>query len=198
MAEALGFDCPFIHFETALCEYPIFFAKSSCEILFSSNSSFNIFANRFKKLCNILESSIKKIAESDESSVEKLIIISAIADAFIPETWELNRYMNKLTVGTGSDRTRVLSNADISSVCQNGMQGCYNLGDSIEKYFSSDIAAIRVAVKAWKEGVSLQQKWYAYGDKTAPERYAEKIKKVEPSYEMPKKAGCISFADKKN
>jgi len=30
------------------------------------------------------------------------------------------------------------------------------------------------------------------------EIYAEKIKKIEPSYEMPKKAGCISFSDKKN
>ena len=155
-------------------------------------------ANRFSNLCKVLETSIKKVAESEESSSEKLKIVSDIVDAFVPETWNLNRYMNHLTVGSGSDRSRVLSNDQIVSVCKNGMQGCYNLGDAIEKAFSGDGEAMKLAVKAWKEGVSLQQKWYAYGDKTAPERYAAKIKLVEPSYEMPKKAGCISFADKKN
>ena len=30
------------------------------------------------------------------------------------------------------------------------------------------------------------------------EIYAEKIKKIDPNYEIPKKAGCISFAGKKN
>ena len=34
-------------------------------------------------------------------------------------------------------------------------------------------------------------------DEEACCRIAEKIKKIEPSYEMPKKAGCISFSDKK-
>lgn len=52
---------------------------------------------------------------------------------------------------------------------------------------------MNLAVKAWKEYVSLAQKWYAYAPKGDAEIYAAKIQKVEPSYEMPKKAGCVSF-----
>lgn len=155
-------------------------------------------ATRFVNLCMTLEKSVKKVAESNDSDDEKLAIIEAIADSFIPETWNLNRYMNNLTVGSGNDRQRVLSNNDIISVCKNGMQGCYDLGDAIEKFFAGNDKAMLVAVRCWKEGVSLQQKWYAYGDKTAPERYTLKIKKYDFSYEMPKKARCISFANKKN
>ena len=151
-------------------------------------------ASRFDKLCTILENSVKKVSESEDSRSEKIAIINAIVDSFVPETWSLNRYMNHLTVGN----ERVLSNSEIVSVSKNGMQACYRLGDVIEKYFGGDEDAMKAAVKSWKEAISLQQKWYAYGDKTAPERYAAKVKEFDPSYEMPKKAGCISFADKKN
>lgn len=155
-------------------------------------------ARRFANLCIVLSPSVKKISASEDSNAEKLAAIKAVVDAFVPETWNLNRYMNNLTVGSGSDRERVLSSSDIASVSKNGMRGCYNLGDAIEEAFSEDRDFMLIACKAWKEGVSLQQKWYAYGTKGDPEKYAAKIKKYDPSYEMPKKAGCISFADKKN
>ena len=73
-----------------------------------------------------------------------------------------------------------------------------DLGNELESIYGNDAGAMAIAVLAWKEYVSLAQKWYAYPPKGEAEIYAEKIKKIEPSYEMPKKAGCISFSDNKN
>ena len=155
-------------------------------------------ASRFSKLVNVINSSVTMVAQSEEGNEEKLATIKAIVEACVPMTWSLNRYMNKLTVGSGSDKQRVLSNSDIVSVCVNGVVALYNLGDVIQKLMGDNPEAMKLAADAWKEGVSLQQKWYAYkyNGKTA-DQYAAKIQKVDPSYEMPKKAGCISFSEKK-
>ena len=52
-----------------------------------------------------------------------------------------------------------------------------------------------VAVLAWSKFVKLAQQFYAYVEKGEAEKYAEKIKKLDPSYVMPKKSGCISKID---
>lgn len=155
-------------------------------------------ANRFVRLINGIPSSIRCVADSDLPYAEKLETVKEIVEAYAPMTWSLNRYMNNLTVGSGQNRQRVLSNSTISKTCENGVIGLYELGDCVAKTFEGDDEAMKIAAIAWKEGVTLQQKWHAYkyNGKTA-EEYAEKIKKVEPSYEMPKKAGCISLANKK-
>ena len=155
-------------------------------------------ASRFVKLTNTITSAITMVAESTESASEKLSIIKAMAEAFTPMTWALNSYMNKLTVGSGSDRQRVLPTSDIHSSCVVGVVSLYNMGDTIAKLFPNNSDAMKLCVMVWKEGVSLQQKWYAYNynGKTA-EEYAQKIQKIDSSYEMPKKAGCISFSNKK-
>lgn len=59
--------------------------------------------------------------------------------------------MNKLTVGSGSDKKRVLSNSDIESVCVNSIKGCNELGDAIEEAFENNEDFMLVACKAWKE-----------------------------------------------
>ena len=153
--------------------------------------------SRFKTLTTTLKSSVRCIAESNESDEEKMSVLSAIVSSFVPMTWSLNRYMNTLFVGSGENRQRVIPSSEISQSCIVGVVALYDLGDSIEKLFSGD-EAMKLAANAWKEGVSLQQKWYAYkyNGKT-PEEYTAKIQKVEPEYEMPKKAGCISFANKR-
>lgn len=153
-------------------------------------------ATRFTNLTKVLPTSVKSIANASCDDAEKLEELKAVVDAFTPMTWNLNRYMNKLKVGSGSDSTRVLSDADIQSVGVKGVIALYDLGDLIASTFSGDPDAQKLALIPWKEGVTLQQKWYAFGynGKTAAS-YAEKIKKIEPEYVMPKKAGCISFAD---
>ncbi|MBQ9805335.1 MAG: hypothetical protein IJW49_02340 [Clostridia bacterium] len=154
----------------------------------------NEIARRFINLINGIPSSIKCVVNSGADHAEKLETIREIVEAYVPMTWSLNRYMNNLTVGSGQNRTRVLSNAEITSTCVAGVIGLYATGDLLQTLFNGDAAAMKIAAIAWKEGVSLQQKWYAYKyDGKTAEEYAEKIKKVEPDYEMPKKAGCISF-----
>lgn len=154
-------------------------------------------ALRFGRLCNVVIPTIKALAKSEDSKEEKMSVLKAVGDAFIPETWSLNRYMNHLTVGTGSNQERVLSDSDITSVCKNGVNTLYAMGDEIESTFAGDSTAMQVAVAAWKEAITLTQKWYSYFDESLPAKYAEKIKRIDPSYEMPKKGGCIQLADKR-
>ncbi|MBE5750410.1 MAG: hypothetical protein E7346_06045 [Clostridiales bacterium] len=154
---------------------------------------------RFLNLCKVVISSIKMVRNSELPKEEQLKSIEEIVNVFVPEVWAENRYMNHKNHETkiGDSYVKVFDNSSIVSCCKNGMFAIRDLGDELDKLFIADPEAKRLAVIAWKEYVSLAQKWYAYAPKGEAEIYAEKIKKIEPSYEMPKKAGCISFADKK-
>lgn len=151
---------------------------------------------RFSNLCVGLKSSIKLVKESDSDEAEKLSIISAILGAFIPETWATNRYMNKKNHETkaGDSYVTVFSDSQISSVSREGMATLKDIGDYVASIYSSSPEGMKLAASAWKEYVSLAQKWYAYAPKGVAETYAAKIQAVDPSYELPKKAGCISFS----
>jgi len=154
---------------------------------------------RFLNLCKVVISSIKMVRNSELPKEEQLKSIEEIVNVFVPEVGAENRYMNHKNHETkiGDSYVKVFDNSSIVSCCKNGMFAIRDLGDELDKLFIADPEAKRLAVIAWKEYVSLAQKWYAYAPKGEAEIYAEKIKKIEPSYEMPKKAGCISFADKK-
>ena len=78
--------------------------------------------------------------------------------------------------------------------------GCamgYILGDYIERNYSSNRELMNTAVSFWKSSIDYQQKYYNTPDAKEhtgyPEKYAAKIKKYEPAYVIPKKAGCVSF-----
>ena len=156
--------------------------------------------NRFANVCKVVGSSINLVKNSDATLSDQYAIISEMVAAFIPETWSLNRYMNKKNHETkiGDSYVKVFDTSSITACSKNGMFTLRDLGDTIEKIYNNDSGAMKIAVLAWKEYVSLAQKWYAYAPKGEAEIYAEKIKKIDSSYEMPKKAGCISFSDKKN
>ena len=155
-------------------------------------------SKRFSNLCLALTSSINLVSTSAMSKENQLKIIDEIVDSFVPETWAENRYMNSKNHETkiGDSYVKVFEASTIRNCCVTGMKALKDLGDQIAKLYTGDAEAKRIAVKAWKEYVSLSQTWYAYAVKGDPELYAEKIKAVEPSYEMPKKAGCISFSKK--
>lgn len=150
---------------------------------------------RFSNLCAGLKSSIKLVKDSDSDESEKISTIGEILDAFIPEAWSLNRYMNNKNRETkvGDSYVKVFEASQISSVSKEGLATLKDIGDFIASIYSTSPEGMNLAVKAWKEYVSLAQKWYAYAPKDDAEIYAAKIQKVEPSYEMPKKAGCVSF-----
>lgn len=76
--------------------------------------------------------------------------------------------------------------ADIKSL----LKAYKELGDKLCHY----PAYKKVAIDAWAAFVELAQKFYRCVEKGEAEKYAEKIKKLDPSYVMPKKSGCISKA----
>lgn len=155
---------------------------------------------RFGNVCKAIFSSLQMVKNSGAPVAEQYATITEIVNAFLPETWSLNRYMNSKNRETkiGDSYVKVFEQSDIVSTGKKGMFTLRDLGNEIEKLYGGDADAMAIAVVVWKEYVSLAQKWYAYPPKGEAEIYAEKIKKVEPSYEMPKKAGCISFSDKRN
>ncbi len=93
---------------------------------------------------------------------------------------------------TGANQNQY--NAQNKHCQQIGIEFLYKFGDEVDKTFRGTDTA-KVAVEIWKQGVSYQQQWpYCGVDKTASDTYVAKIKKYDPSFEPPKKAGCISFA----
>lgn len=154
---------------------------------------------RFANLCTVIAPAIKLIKESAMTKEEQLKSIEEVVNAFVPETWAENKYMNRKNHETkiGDSYVKIFENSEISYCCKAGMSALKELGDLLDKLYVSDPKCKNLAVIAWKEYVSLAQKWYAYVPKGEAEIYAAKIKKVDPSYEMPKKAGCISFSNKK-
>ena len=154
---------------------------------------------RFANLCQVVPSAVKMVKNSDLSEEEQIETLSKIVNAFVPEVWSENRYMNHKNRETkvGDSYVKVFDISAISACGKNGMIAIRNLGDEIEKIYSNNKDAAQLSLVAWKEYVSLAQKWYAWAPKGEAEVYAEKIQKIDPSYEMPKKAGCISFADNK-
>lgn len=155
---------------------------------------------RFGNVCQAVFSAVKMVKSSTAPVAEQYATISEIVNAFLPMTWTLNRYMNNKNRETkvGDSYVKVFDQSSITSSCKKGMFAIRDLGNELESIYGGDADAMAIAILAWKEYVSLAQKWYAYPPKGEAEIYAEKIKKIEPSYEMPKKAGCISFSDKKN
>lgn len=156
--------------------------------------------SKFSNLCKSIIPSINMIKESSLTKEEQLVSIGEIIDCFVPETWSLNRYMNNKNHETkiGDSYVKVFEASAIKSVCLNGMSTMKEVGDKLEKLYLNDADCKKLAVIAWKEYVSLSQKWYAWAVKGDAEIYAEKIKAIDPSYVMPEKAGCISLANKKN
>ena len=156
--------------------------------------------SRFSNLCKALPTAINYIKSSSMPKEQQLKIIEDIVKTFVPETWAENRYMNNKNHETkvGDHYVTIFDYNAIRSVCVTGMKALKALGDQIENLYVADPKCKQIATIAWKEYVSLSQKWYRYAEKGDAEIYAEKIKKVDSSYEMPKKAGCISFSNTKN
>lgn len=153
---------------------------------------------RFSNLCSSVVPAVRLIKNSQAKKAKQLKATELIVNAFVPETWAENKYMNKLNHKdkVGDSYVQVFSYTQIKNVCKAGMGTLRDLGDEIVKLYFKDAEATRIAVIAWKEYVSLSQTWYSYAVKGDAELYAAKIKEFDPSYVMPKKAFCISFGKK--
>ena len=154
--------------------------------------------SRFLNLCKVVLTSVKMVSESNDSAEDKVKAVAEIVASFTPETWAENRYMNHKNHETkvGDKFVEVFDFKSITTCGKQGMMTLKELGDLVASLFDSVEGKV-VAAIAWKEYVSLSQKWYSWAVKGDAEAYAAKIKEVVPGYEMPKKAGCISLADSK-
>ncbi len=155
--------------------------------------------SKFANLCKAVIPAIKLVKDSEMSKEDQLTSIEEIVNSFVPETWALNRYMNGKNHETkiGDSYVKVFDNGAITSCGKGGMSTIKEVGNLLDSLYVADPKSKSLAVVAWKEYVSLSQKWYGWAVKGDAEIYAEKIKKIDPSYEMPAKAGCISFANTK-
>lgn len=154
---------------------------------------------RFSNLCVVVNSAIKLVKDSSDSIEDQLAAVKEIVESFVPETWSENRYMNHKNHETkvGDKYVTVFEYNVITGCGKEGMKTLKALGDLVDSLYGEYEEGKKIAAIAWQEYVLLSQKWYAWAVKGDAELYAEKIKKVIPSYEMPKKAGCISLADKR-
>ncbi len=144
--------------------------------------------NVYVDLCNATLNLIKSLESGDaELAAEifnKVKTLPASASKIQRELFS--------SVSSDSDKNKYNQQ---NKYCQKvGIEAMYKFGDAIESNFAGTDTE-RLAADFWKQGVTYQQQWpYCGADKTAAETYVAKIKKYEPNYEPPKKAGCISFA----
>ena len=139
-------------------------------------------------------SAISFVGNSSAPRDEKLGVLADIAAYFVPETWAEIQYMHSKNTSS----VTVFSTSEIQDCTTNGMNALKKSGDMISTIDPADPEYRQIAVKAWKEFVSLARKYFGLVSDEEAQAYADKIKKVDPSYEMPKKAGCISFSNTKN
>ena len=147
-------------------------------------------------LCKILNTEIQAIKGSLRSEEEQLKVIGEIVEAFVGETWRVNRYMNFKNREQKIDNryVEIFSAQDIRISTKVGIFLMRNLGDTIFDLYPSKPEAEQIAVIAWKEYVSLAQKFCTFVQEGDAEIYAAKIKKIDPFYVMPLKfdAGILS------
>ena len=141
-------------------------------------------------LLNVILPVVKSIAKSESDNEEKAKLLKDIFENFKDLPLMVNKSLN--------DLNRTFQNSGYASKIRDAgvrsIKMFYDFGDLVESEFSG-ILFKNLAVEAWKAGVYRQQQWYGMGvDKTLPETYTAKIQKVDASYTMPAKAGCISFA----
>ena len=128
-------------------------------------------------LINSLEKAIKYVADDGCSKGEKMAVVKAIVNTYTPVT----DFVISSRISTSKD------------TIENGVLSLYWLGSYIKNNFNSDSDAMELAIIPWKEAVKLQQKFYAYKyEGYKAENYVAEIQKVDPSFTIPKKAGCVS------
>ncbi|MBR6552513.1 MAG: hypothetical protein IKT89_06705 [Clostridia bacterium] len=131
----------------------------------------------FYKIESSLEYAVESVVKSEGKIEEKLAVIEKISKIYIP----LPNYVITNKIGGSSDiEARVMYLYWFASYIENG--------------FNSNKEAMKIAINPLKEAVKLQQKFYAYKyDGIKVEDTAARIQKIDPSYTIPKKAGCVTL-----
>lgn len=117
------------------------------------------------------------LTSEQKQEVCRLLLLSKMVEIYVP----IIGFLFKKRIATSS------------TAIETSVSGLYALGDAIEKEFDAKPEFMKEAIVAWKEAVLLQRTYYAYKYGVNPEDYAIKIQKFDPSYTMPKKAGCVTL-----
>lgn len=145
---------------------------------------------KFIDFLNVVIPVVKSVAGSDASDEEKEKLVEDMYSSVQGLTMSVRSIQIDL-FNAGKDQ---IYNKQKNSCEKNGTEMLYKFGDALETNFAGNTKILAVAVNAWKKAVSQQQQFpYCGLDKTLPEKYLPKIQKVDPSFTLPKKAGCISF-----
>jgi len=131
----------------------------------------------FEKIVSSLEAAVESVAKSEGTKEEKLAVIAKIAEIYTPMP---NHIITMRMIPSSKIEQQVVRLHLFSSY--------------IQAAFNSDNDAMKIAIIPLKEAVSLQQKFYGYkyeGFEVADT--AARIQKIDPSYVVPKKAGCVSI-----
>ena len=147
----------------------------------------------FITFCKSTRSIVEAIANSDysESDKERMLADMCASIKGLPAAMS-GIQIDLWKVAPDSEKQKY--NAQKKNCEKMGCELLYNFGDAIEVCFADKSNAYPIAVDAWKMAVAVQQQYpYCGIDKSLPEKYLPKIKKIDPDYTLPKKAGCISF-----
>ena len=121
---------------------------------------------------------------SDKTDAEIEMYLKELADIISNLPMKMYYRMNEIVVKnrTNEDRER------LANTCRVSMELFYTFGDMVEEEFASKKSIVEnIAVRMWKEGIKLQRQWVGVKyDKQRLIECAEKIKKYEPEYILPK------------
>lgn len=142
--------------------------------------------NAFNAMTKYLTKAIKFVKESESvvtdfgDTEEKLVVVLEIIKAYTPIT----RYLFMKSASSAAKK----------DIIESGVAALYSLGTAIKNEFGTVNGIMEYVVEPWKEAIALQRKFYGYKyNGINPETYAAEIKKFDPTYTMPNKAGCISL-----
>ena len=151
----------------------------------------------FVDFCKVFSTVVRSVSEWEVEMSEKESLIQAILPSASGMVLSVRKIQTELWEASSKAQNTTDANkynGQKKKVEKSGIEMMYALGDDIAKYFADNETLKAVKLSAWKKGAEFNQQFpYCGIDKTAIETYVAKIKQIEPSYEPPKKAGCISF-----
>lgn len=134
-------------------------------------------ARAFSAMSDCVAKAVKWVKASEGEDMEKYLVVEKMVKSFTPITRFL--YTKRLST--------------TKTTIEGGVLTLYKLGNVIKDEFGTAPEIQQLILEPWKEAVALQRQFYGfkYND-VKPEDYAAEIQKFDPSYTIPKKAGCVS------
>lgn len=144
---------------------------------FSAYMSFNSFVekkdyesagNAFKAMTKSLKTAVKCIKDAECDGDENMFVLSKLVEIYTP----IARFPFDKRIH--------------SCPFFDGISALFALGDAIENEYKSDPRAMKLAIELWKEAVSFYTTYQPSAlNSIKPENYAEKIKQLDPTYNIP-------------